>query len=298
MTVKSIIQASLSLSCLAVMFTSFAGCIREDRDDCEQDFSFKVVAHDPENEQNYSDEVVSSVTLYVFDTDLRFLNQVDAQIGETVVVKVPKGNDVNVVAWGNLNGNEHKLQPLPGELKEELYISLMQQNSRALNYCLSPDDLFIGEKRVANEDRQGEKIVDIYRAVGSMTIKLRGIKEYLGDEHEANYSVVVRQTRSAIDFNGRYIGEKTAAYRPTGTFATYNGRSELTIPAFNMIPEEEGLYIEIYHKDGLVATFPTETIDKQIVVERGKLTNILIDFGYSIRISITDWGKYELWKDF
>lgn len=300
MTVMRKINPALHLMCLFALLVSATGCIKEDLDDCEDTFTLKVVAYDQHTDQVYAEDVVTCVTLYMFDTASRYFNHIDARVGQTVTVKAPKGEDVHIVVWGNLNGNQSKIQPKCGDLKETLSISLMPHSTRAVTHCVSPDDLFRGEKNILNTNRQGEEIIDIYRAVGSMAITVRGIKEYVGDKNDANYSAVIRQTCSAIDFNGKYVGEKTAAYRPAGTFGTYNGRSELTFPAFNMIPEDEEVCIDLYHGAHLIGTFHQQPDATPVTVQCGKLTNVLIDFGaaVSVSISLTDWGKEELWKEF
>jgi len=297
MTVNKLFHVPLRLLCVLMLALSVTGCIKEDSDDCPVNHTFTVRAYDHAGTELGRDEV-GDVSLYVFDGDLCFVERIDTHVGQNVTLQAPAGGDIHLVGWGNLGGGSQSCtQPNVGDPKDACFVSLLP-HTRAGGHCLSPDDLFRGEITLTPQEQSGAKEMPIYRETGSMTITIRNLQSYAGFS-DTDYSVVVRETHSALDFYGQRSGDKTA-YRPAGSFVTTGGPQEYFVPSFNMIPENTGIYIDIYHGTQLIATVAADKAGNAITVEKGKLTNVLIDFRalISVSVALTDWGKYQLWKEF
>lgn len=298
MTVKKITDVSLRLMFALTWVASATGCIKEDLSDCNNaSHTFTVRAYDSSGgELSQSD--VQDVALYIFNSSLCFVECIDAQIGQNVQVQIPGGEDIHIVAWGNLKGGSQKCTtPSVGDHKDVCFINLLP-HTRSLNYSISPDDLFRGEITVSKEKQSGEKVLPIYRETGNMTIIVRNLKTFTGFNDD-NYAVEVRETHSIIDFYGNLSGDKVA-YRPAGSFLTTNNREEYDVPPFNLMPEDTGIYIDIYHNGGLVTTVSQDGNGNPITVQKGKLTNVLIDLKATLNVSVslTAWGEREMWKEF
>lgn len=287
----------LRLACPIVLMSAVTGCMTEDTSNCSDTFSIRVVAYDNENNELAS-EHVKDVVLYVFDNGGYYLSQIETQINQTVTIRDTSRMGIHVIAWGNLGGGcQTKYEPQAGDHMDACCVDLLK-HAPSTPHCMSPDDLFLGEMplSVTRAVVETVQVLPLYRATGSMAITIRGMKEYTGYSDD-DFSVVVRETYSTINFRGGYSGEKTASYKPSGDFSTFNRKSQYYIQPFNLIPEEN-TYIDIYHGSELIATFPVEGSGSAITVERGMLTNVLIDFGLKLRVVLTDWGQEYLWKEF
>ena len=270
-------------------------CIKEDLSKCTVPYTFVVRAYDASGQELSTGEV-ADVTLCVFNgRSLYSVTNIDAQVGEAVTVEVPDDDDIHVVGWGNLGGgSQHCVRPNPGDHLDYCRVSLIPQ-TRAVVFALPPDDLFRGTVIVPKADRQGEKILPIRREVGSMTVTVRNLPGTGGD-----YQVVVHETPSSIDFYGGLGGDKVG-YRPCGSLATHNAREEYCVAPFNLLPED-GMRIEVYRDEQLLAAVSNDSGGNLIVVRKDRLTNVLIDLGgdgnLSVSMSITDWGEQQMWKEF
>lgn len=300
MTVKRIINVPLRILCLLALTTWFASCIKEDLDDCDDRYSLTVRAYAYETGEELGSEEVTDLSLYVFDNNLRFLYKIETTIGQKVPVTGPKDENLHIVAWGNLEqGNQSCIDPQPGDRMDDCFVELQTQNeTRAEGYTLSPGDLFRGGIVLTANDRTGDRVLPIYRTVGSLTVTIRNLQGSTG-QTDGDFHIVVRGIYSRIDFDGRATGEETS-YLPEGAFASGNRNDEYTVPAFKLLPEESGVEIEIYHGENLVTTVSLDGNGVPIVIEKNRLTNVLINLSTSLGVSvaITDWGSYYYWKEF
>lgn len=294
MTFNRLITNLLGVLVLAAAAT---GCIKEDADDCRDTCRLTVRAYDNSgSELTQSD--VSDVTLYVFDANKRFLERIDTRIGQSVSVEVAQGEDVHIVGWGNLTQADHSYtQPAVGDHLDDCLIGL-KADTRAVSYYLSPADLFRGAITITAQDRDGEKLLPMYREAGSMTVIIRGLKEYAGFS-DNDYTIEVGETPTTIGFDGTLTGSG-AYYRPTGSFVAGGSGEEYSVPAFNMLPQTSGVQINIYHGTQLIDTVTRDSSGNAIAVEKGKLTNVLINYSaeVSVSVAVTAWGVNQVWKEF
>lgn len=296
MTVKSIKKELLRIMCLAALALSVTSCLKEDLTDCYDSYTLKVKAYNNEGGV-LTRKDVQDVILYVFDSDYHFVERIDTRVEESVTITTKNKKGLHIVGWGNLGSNlQDYTDPEVGTHKDECQVSLLADARRA-NFALSPADLFRGEITVGKEERKGETILPVYRETGSMTITVRNLKPFAGFDDD-NYSVVVRETASAIDFSGSHSGEMVS-YAPDGLFVLNSGKEDYYVPPFNKLPSS-GLYIDIYHGTRLVVSVSADNAGNAIKVEKGLLTNVLIDLKalVSVSLSLTPWGEEQFWKEF
>lgn len=294
MTVRRLKNVTLRLWCLLALTLAVAGCIQEETADCEEVLMLTVRAYDASYAYELPEEDVKDVTLFIFDKDDRFLRKMETGIGRHTAINAPSGEEVRIVAWGNLtDGAQTCAEPSPGDPLDGCFVGL-KALSRAASEMQSPGDLFRGSIILSPQARSGEVELPMFRETGSMAITIRSLKTFAGYADD-DYSVVVRETRSEIGFDGVLSGDRVA-YRPQGTF---NSNGEFIIAPFNLLPES-GLYIDIYHGTQLLMTVSKDSDDRPLAVEKGRLTNVLIDLkaSLSVSMSVSDWGDTEVWKEF
>lgn len=275
---------------LTVLLTA---CIKEDLSDCTVPYTFTVRAYDSSGQQLSGSEV-ADVALYVFNGRRLFVRSIEAQVGEAVTVEVPDDDDIHIVGWGNLGGgSENCVPPNPGDHMDVCRVNLIPQ-TRATAFALPPVDLFRGAITVSKAEQRGEKILSLYREVGSMAVMVRNLAGADGD-----YRVVVHETPSSIDFYGRLSGDKVG-YRPGGALSTTGGVRQYYVAPFNLLPREQGMRIEVYRDERLLANVSDDSGGLPIVVQKDRLTNVLIELreSVSVTVSITDWGEQQMWKEF
>lgn len=297
MTIKRKTYVWLHWFCVFTLLVSVTSCIKEDLSECEKVYTFTVKAFDASGSELSSADV-KDVRLFIFNGNYYFVESIDAQVGESVTVNAPDGGDIHVVCWGNLGcGLQQCSQLVPGEHKDNCRVDLLP-DARALSYSISPGDLFRGEITVTRQEQNGQTSLPIYRETGSMAITVRNLQEFVGSTDE-DFSIVVGETYSTIDFYGNHTNNKVA-YRPTGSFVLNDHSNEYKVAAFNMIPEETGLYIDVYHGGQKIVTVSQDNSGTPILVEKGKQTNILIELRTSVSVNmmLADWGKEYLWKEF
>ena len=284
-----------SLSLLLLM-PLLAGCVDEDFSDCEEVYSLVIMGYDAEG-NTVSDSDIDDLVLYIFDKDHYFIERIDAEFGEKVSVKMPAGEAVNIVVWGNsLHESLSHSSLNPNDHINSGYIRLNRPTRADYTIHHSPSDLFHGTKAISVEDNRGtsEHSLPLYRKTGSINITVRNLKEFVREDDD-DYRLVVRETYNAYDFGGNITGDKVAAYSPEGSF---NNQNELFVPNFNVVPDEQ-VTIDIYHGDELVTSF-SRSEDGPLIVEEGITTNVLIDLTteLDVRVALTPWGETYLWKEF
>ena len=300
MMVKRTREILLRLFCCMAAAIMVTGCIKDDLSDCGVSYTLTVRAYDHSGVELGISEV-EAVSLFVFDGSTRFVRKIDTRIGAQVAINdMPLGEDIHIVAWGNLNyGGQTYSTPNAGELLSDCFVEL-RPTSRATAYALSPGDLFRGQITIAANDRSGGKVLPIYREVGSLAITIVNLKTFAGFA-DNDYSIVVRESYQNIGFNGHLFGDKVS-YLPSGSFMTNNGNEEYRVPAFSMIPEDGGLYIDIYHGSQLIATVSRDNSGEVIIVEKGKQSNVLIKLSstgdINVSVSIDNWGNSGGEKEF
>lgn len=281
--------------CLSAFVVLTKGCIYDNLDGCEVDYSLIVRAF--ENDSITSSQAVQDVRLFVFDSARCFIQSINTRIGERVKLNALPNQELHIVAWGNLSGGkENCTEPKPGELEDNCFVYLLSE-TRATSHAISPDDLFRGKIVTRILRGNNEIILPIYRETGTMTITVRNLKSSIGDNDD-NYWVMIRDTYSTINFDGSMSGERVT-YRPSGSFIMNSGKEEYVVAPFILLPEE-GILIDIYHDTDLIATVSNDNDNQPIKVEEGLLTNVLIDLSASVSVSVSlsEWGKVEGWKEF
>jgi hypothetical protein len=271
----------------------------EDLEDCNLNYNLTVRAFNKSG-QELTQSDVHEVRLYIFGEDMRYLKSVDARVGESVLMEIPVDmNIIHVIGWGNLGRNSQNTGLDVGAPISDCFVNLLKNNeTRASENVLIPDDLFRGEITLTRQQQQGgEVLLPLFREVGSVTVTVRGLKEYAGFDDD-DYSIVVRGMYDRINFSGHLAGGETV-YSPSGSFVMNGRTEEFYVPPFNMLPAV-GISVDIYHGTQLIVSVFHQGEEELIACEKDALANVLIELKSSLEVSvsITDWGEEMLWKIF
>lgn len=281
-----------------------AACTAQELADCPHPTVLEIGVVNVEGEDITDQGAVSDLSLYIFDNGQRFLKTVSAQVGESLSLYFPNQDTLHVVSWGNLSSERQQLPQLEvGTPMSQAVVRLIEAQpppGRAPTRTVaeSPDDLFYSyDVIVLQSGNQTTYELQMNRTVGSMAVTMRHLQSY-ANRYDEHYSLLVRETYDAIDFYGRLTGNKVG-YRPT---ATFNEKQELIAPLFNLLPShaEGNIEIDVYHESLLVTTVKSDSEGRPLRVLRGQVLNVLVDFRLqvSVEVSVTPWGKTQVWKEF
>lgn len=286
------------LMCLlsVLLIAASSGCTKESTSDCSAKFTIVVRAYDPDGGEITGSDGPRDVSVYVFDSEGLFSERIETTVGANVTIEAPRGDAVSVVVWADAQGGSDMFPILTRGVHRPADCSVGLVPTRSAHtVCDSPGDLFNGNMQINTKTADGIQIVPIYRRTGSMNITVRKLREHTQSADD-DFSIVVHETQSRIDFDGSLSGEWSAAYTPVGAF---DAQGVYSTGIFNMLPSDEGVTIDIYHGTELIRTV-TICAGEPITVAAGLTTNVLIDFGASldVQVSLTPWGELQIWKDF
>lgn len=285
---------------LYLMFTLLllSGCIAENTDDCFKGIPLKVNLP-----ADIPQETIKDMSLYVFDDKDLLLDILPVNSMEPVTLNYPGIPILHCITLCNTQDGTMLVSPLKkGDPCSDGFISLKPSASTRAEQSIftSPSDLFYGELKIENNTASGhveERIMDISRMTASMNITLRGLQKLTGAE-DGNYSLVIRETNSRMDFSGNY-GGTPASYSPPMTLAA---NKDFEVSMFRLFPTTNGrgITIDIYHNRSLLKSVTTDGSGTPIVPIVGKTTNLLLNFEGSVgvEIEITGWGETVVWKEY
>lgn len=285
---------------LYFMFTLLllSGCIAENTDDCFKGIPLKVnlPADNPL-------ETIKDMTIYVFDDKDLLLDILPVNITEPVLLKYPGVPTLHCVALCNTQDGTMLVSPLnTGAPCSDGYISLKPSAPTRAEQSIftSPTDLFYGELEIENNTTSyhpEELFMNISRMTASMNITLRGLQRLTGT-NDKNYSLVIYETSSRMDFNGKYAGPP-AFYSPAMNLAA---NKDFEVSMFRLFPTTNGsgLTIDIYHNQTFLKSIKSDGSGNPIVPVVGKTTNLLLNFegSVSVEVEITAWGEETVWKEY
>lgn len=283
------------------MFTLLllSGCIAENTDDC-----FKGVPLKVKLPAGISHETIKDINFYVFDDKDLLLDILPINSKEPVMLNYPGIPSLHCVALCNTQDGTILVSPLQkGDPLSGGFISLKPSvPARAgKSTFTSPSDLFYGELNIENTStsaRIEEQVLPVSRMVASMTITVRGL-ELLSGSNDGDYSLVVHETASRVDFEGSYGGEP-ASYHFSSRF---EAGKDYKIPPFNLFPtleENKGITIDIYRNSDLLRSVNTDSSHQPIIPVVGQTLNLLLNFKLSVDVEVefTEWGVETVWKEF
>lgn len=276
----------------------FSGCGADKEDD-----GFKGIPLKVKLPANVSAEAIKDLSLYVFDDKELLLDILPIRNTESILLNYPDVPNLHCIAWCNIQDGTMSVSPLKkGDSLSDGFISLKPSlSTRAeTSFFTSPTDLFYGEFNVDNTSTSGrieEQNLTVKRMVASMNITVRGLEELSGSNN-GNYSLVVRETASIIDFEGHY-GGNLASY----AFASgFEPGKDYVIPPFNLFPTIDGggVNIDIYHNGDLLRSVSTDSSRDPIIPIVNKTLNVLLNFklDVSVEIAVTGWGEEYIWKEY
>lgn len=282
------------------MFTLLvlSGCIAENNDNC-----FKGVPLKVKLPADIPAETIKDIRLYVFDDNDLLLDILPMNSSEPVALHYPDIPMLRCIAWCNILDGTMFISPLQkGEPLSDGFISLKPSASTkaAQSIFTSPTDLFYGELNVDNTSTSNhivEKEMSVSRMVASMNITIRGL-ELLSQSNEGIYSIVVHETASRVDFDGRYGGEP-ASY---AFLSDFEAGKDYIVPPFNLFPAMGGggIAIDIYRDGNLLRSISTDSGNQPIVPVVGKTLNVLLNFklNVDVQLTLTGWGEEYIWKEY
>ena len=285
---------------LYFMFTLLllSGCIAENTDDCFKGIPLKVNLS-----ADIPEETIKDMSLYVFDDKDVLLDILPVNTTEPVTLNYPGIPILHCIIFGNTQDGTMLVSPLKkGDLCSDGFISLKPAASMKAETGLytSPADLFYGELKIDNNTTSSQaegQSMDISRMTASMNITLRGLQKLTGTE-DGDYSLVISETSSRMDFNGNY-GGAPASYSPAVNPAA---NKDFEVPMFRLFPTAEGngLTIDIYHNKLLLKRIKADGSGNPIVPVVGKTVNVLLNFEGSVgvELEVTNWGETVVWKEF
>ena len=275
-----------------------SGCIAENTDDC-----FKGVPMRVRLPSGVTGETIKDMNVYVFDDKDLLLDVIPVNSREPVILNYPGIPSLHCVTWCNTQDGTMLVSPLmKGDRLSEGFVSLkpaVPTRAEKSTYT-SPTDLFYGELNIENtstSSRIEEQVISVSRMVALMTITIRGL-ELLSGSNDGDYSVIVHETASHVDFEGRYGGEP-ASY----AFASdFEAGKDYTVSPFNLLPtmRNNGLIIDIYRNGNLLRSVSMDNDRKPIIPVVGKTLNVLLNFklDVNVEIAITGWGDEYIWKEY
>lgn len=283
------------------MLVSVSGCIGEDLSKCSKGISLKIGLSEDTPD---GADALKDISLYVFDDNDLLVDILPIGTSGRVVLDYADIPNFHCIALGNIQDGTLAVTSLKsGDPYSEGYVSLQQASgpaTRAADNYSSPSDLFHGELKLENnttDPLQEEPVITLSRKVASMNITVRGLRALPGTT-DGNYSIVIHETASRMDFSGRFDGP-SAAYSPA---VSINGKGELAVSTFQLFPtiDNKGIAIDIYRNGALLRSVTNAGDNRPIVPVPGKTLNVLVDFEGSANIDlvITGWGKTHVWKEF
>ena len=107
---------------------------------------------------------------------------------------------------------------------------------------------------------------------------------------------MLRKSTDKLDFYGKPNGSEVC-YSPE---AAFDANDDFVSSIFHVFPPEHDIRIDIYHRDVLMTTVISDSKGNPLRVETGRLLNVLIDFrgDISVDMTVSEWGKKEIWKEF
>lgn len=299
-------RLSLLAGMLCLLSALLTGCTKQSLSECPEKVEADVRVLNAEGEDITEEGAIWDLSLYVFDKDRLFLERLGAQIGISIPLYFPDQETLHVISWGNLTGEGALLPELAkGTPMHEAVIRLLdnpvaerssQRVTRSIARC--PDDLFYSSEEIAvKTGSPTHYIIRMKPSVSSMAVTMRNLQSY-SNRYDENFSLMVRETYNAIDFNARLTGKKVG-YVPLSSF---NDKKELTTPLFNLLPSQsEGMIeIDIYHENELITTVKRDSEGKPLKTQTGRVLNVLVDFQVNteVEVSVTPWKQTHIWKDF
>lgn len=253
-------------------------------------FSIVLKALDAEGADVTSQGEVKNVTLFVFDAQNDFVEQVS--VGESALLQrqsidiaCPGTDALTVIAWGGLSAENVEISSLSqADIISALQIELKRNNGIAH----VPGDLFYGLGKVERVTTKGEcQELTLQRKVSSVSLITKGLVKYFGTT-DGVYKYKVRHTKSAFDYKGDLTGDGVE-YVFSASFDK-NGR--LVTDTQPVLPSSD-LVIELFRNDSLLYSAEKNQAGDPFFAVAGKQMNYLFNYDGSCTSSVvvTSWGS-------
>ena len=296
-------KGKIFTNCLFSIWTlsvvlSFASCSADDDAnliidekvplETEAPFSVILKAYSENNDITAKGDV-KSATLYVFDENNDFYNQITVDKDYLLQVKpveisCPGSDKITVVAWAGLSSESVEASSMnQANIISDLQVSLKQNNGVANSL---PGDLFYGQVVITRSaTKAAAQTLKIERKVSSMSILAKGVLKVY-DSKEGNYYYKIKRTKSSFNCNGELTGNDIEYIIP----ATMQDNGNLSTGTFSLLPAEE-VAVELYKDDVLILSSQKLKNAENVAVNEGEQTNIDFDLSRNnFSINVSDWG--------
>lgn len=289
MAIKKSIVALFGI--LALLATS---CINDDLAECAK-LTLRVNNH--LGEDITGSGVASTVSLFIYDENMKHIDtrQLDADFiksKQTIELNYPNGSKLNIVAWGNLYGNQTVTE---AKKIDDLKVLLKSSNDLAQ----SPDSLFYGMKDVVvlgNGVAGGDQVIEINPKTGNIEMETIGLDEYLGKtkglKSSKSFNFYMDRTLSGFDYKGSLIGD-SVYYNPDYVDSGRNGYDIITAKKDNVVSGENLTFrLNLGNGEEIAVTEDEDGLPFQTTPFN--LTRAVFEFNkdgfVGVRVTVTPWG--------
>lgn len=286
--------------CIAAALLA-TGCIREDLDACPPAYKVTLKVLNNNGEEITAAGDVSRTTLFIFDENNQYLDQIKLDKDfivnkKNIELNYPGHNKLNILGWGNLSEEKETVAPLTkGDNISKFQLQLKTDNAIALH----PDSLYQGTQVIyltGTESNKDQEIAIVPKSsqVSIMTYGLleEGIvtKAEGGSPDDLQYFLY--SAENVVDYEGNPV-EGEVSYSPD---AKFNDENVFTAPYSNTFPFQD-VSVALNLKDQEVTSRIDHDDDgRKLTVPPGQQLLIVMrikDGKVSVKTKIVPWGYVE-----
>ena len=279
-----------------------SGCIQDERGDCARICNLIIKIVDESGNDITTSGVVDQATLYLFDSNDKFLEQIEVPAGtirsrETIKLEYPGHPYLTAIIWCNIDDPNIVVDPVNPSYLITSDLDLYLVGSRATAMSGYPGELFHGKQVIAMPLGSGSTDISeviASRKVSSIQINAKGLYKFFPTNNpDADYRLEVSGTSDSFELiEGRLCSDAgEAIYTPQITF---DGTSHST-KLFNTFPSGNGggVTVKIYQGNTLIYTATVDKNGNRFVAVEGHTLIINIDFSagdVKIDAEVVPWG--------
>ena len=292
----------ITIICVLAAFL-LSGCIQDDRGDCTRICNLIIKIVDENGNDITTTGVVNQATLYLFDSNDKFLEQIEVPAStirsrEAIKLEYPEHPYLTAVVWCNIDDPNIVVDPMNPAYSITSDMDLYLAGSRATAMSGYPSELFHGKQVIPIPLSSGSSSTSeiiVSRKVSSIQVNVKGLhKSFPTNSPNTDYRFEVSGTSDSFELiEGRLCSDAgEAIYTPQITFDGTFHSTEL----FNTFPTNsgEGVMIKIYRNNVLIYTATVDKDGNKFVAVEGRTLIVTIDFsaaGVKIEGKVMPWGE-------
>lgn len=280
---------------ICLFLLTLSGCLKSDLSKCPNFTEVSIVVEAVDMQGMPLVDEVDEVVLYLFSTESGFIKRIDTKLGERNKIDNLEKDSYTIVAWGNAQGEGMVLpEEQLGKSKNEFFMSTKSVASRAEQSAVKAplSDLFWGRERFTMPANVGEDeiTVKIQRVVGAATVKVLGVSRTVESK---DFNITFSEAYNRMDFGANHLGDKVV-YKPEGYF---KGPREFVVDKYMMPAADSPIRVNLYQAGKLLHTITQMDNGAPLIIERGKVLNIIIDLSAGEPGEITVTGELQSWNE-